>query len=112
MWKLQESTEWGGTVYNYANGRWVQVVEWTDEETKKQATQVCLAAIQDEVDEIYIAISKAGHRRGLIEIFYYGTIWQRAFWDDIYLMAEAFDDASKEARRVATKMGYRDPDAR
>lgn len=103
--------EWGGILHDYKNGKWEQLLQWSDEEGALQSLRLIDNMILCGRDAIYIACIKVGPGRGFFFIIASdGRVWSRAFWDTLYPANAAFLEICKIARKKADTMGFRRPD--
>lgn len=104
--------EIGGVLHDYKNGLWEKLCVWNTIEEENSAAEVIVTAMMSERDEIYIVCQKCkGFGRGYFIVYdSRGGEYRRAFWMGIYGPDEALVDVSKYCRKVARKMGYREPD--
>ncbi len=105
------SDEIGGMMHDYANGKWVEVMQWDDEVGQSQAQSFMESVFNGGRDEIYIICIRVGPGRGYF-VVYDATrnYYHRSFWPGVYELNEAFNDVRLYCRELADKMGFRRPD--
>jgi hypothetical protein len=101
--------EMRGILFDYANGQYKILERWSRDSGGDQMLSLVENMFDNANDEIYIAMVKTGASRGgyFIILDSERRTWARFFWGGIYDIEEAMVDVSKYARKVATKMGYR-----
>lgn len=104
------SEEWGGTLHDYANGRWDLLQTWQGENWEEIGD--LLQNMWDSgKDAIYVATIKVGAKDGYFVVTDSNRAYAaRYFFRDIYSAKEAYQDTVEYCRKVADKMGFRRPE--
>jgi hypothetical protein len=109
---VKRGDEYGGIIYDFANGRMNLIHEWDTDKGVDEGVAIVEQMITGSRDEVYITVVKGGYRKGYFMVEHTGMIfpWMRAFWEGIYDPDEAFVDTMKKARECADKLGFRRPE--
>lgn len=109
--RVMHSSEIGGVLHDYANGRWLELHKWDTQEGCEEALGLVCDMTNNVRDNIYIAMIKCDLGKGYFVIHdSNGDQYTRAFWLGIYNPDEALTDVAKRCRMLADKMGYRRPE--
>jgi len=108
--RAHSADEWGGFLYDYANGQWRLLADWEDEPGLMKAMDLVGNMMDRGQDAVYIAMVKVGPKHGYCVVHNSeGEWWERSFWGDIYPIEEAFDEVVEKARKAADDLGFRRP---
>lgn len=107
--KLFNAREGGGSLYDYANGRWNLLAQWDDEASAIDSLKLSEEMITNARDNIYIAVAKCeGVGRGYLIVHDSNrNYYTRYFLTGLYEPEEAFEDVKNRCRMTADQMGFR-----
>jgi hypothetical protein len=102
--------EWGGVLYDYDNGRYSKLAEWDSDESMKAAWEIIQAGNGGR-DFIYVSAAKTGNSRGYFMVDSSKiTFYTCFFYGGIYEPDEALFNTAQYCRKLATELGFRNPE--
>jgi hypothetical protein len=109
-WRDNEA---GGYLYDYANGKWEEIHKWNTQKGSDEGISITVAMFDGGKDAIYIAVIRCPNPGTGYFVVHDSNrkVYIRGFWIGIYEPKEAFKDIAIHCRKVADKMGFRNPDA-
>lgn len=108
---VMHSQETCGVIRDYANGKWEVIHEWRTEEVADQGIEILENLLTRGKDAIYVTTLMCGPGKGAFMVLDSNRVYyERAYWDGIYDVKEAFIEVRDYCRLIADKMGFRRPD--
>lgn len=104
--------EYNGALFDYANGKWELLERWSTDKGVEQAVEVSNNMMNRGDDQIYIAVIRC--RPDIFAGYFVvhdsdNAVRFRHFWPGIYEPGEAYLWVVGECRKIAKRMGYREP---
>lgn len=114
------SPEKGGVLFDYNNGKWEKLHQWTNQQERKQLDELVENRVTYMRDDILVAIVMCYGRYGecgIVQVLYpkpgkyprVPKLWER-FFCDLYKFPEAMTDATFKCQELAKALGYREPE--
>lgn len=104
--------EWGGVLYDYANGELNELCRWETDNEMFQAWTLIENMTHAGRDAVYVAVVKVGIGAGYFVIHDSDMGWWECHFNPKhYSPVTAYKETMAQCRKIANKMGFRDPGA-
>jgi hypothetical protein len=102
--------EWGGILYDYANGELNELYRWEDGAAMMQAWRIIENMSYAGRDAVYVAVIKTGNGAGYFVVHDSDLGWWEVHFNKYYCPIKAYEETMAKCRKTAKRMGFKDPE--